>query len=382
MHTSRARACGIALGVLLDALVADPSRWHPVAGFGAVASRVEGVLHPPVGEGPEPTARGAAVRARGVAFTTVLVGGVAGGVHALDAASATRPALRVLSTAATVWVCLGGTSLLRIARRQADLLERSDIAGSRRLLPWLCGREPDALDAAQLARAVVESVAENTSDAAVATLFWAGVAGPAGAAAHRAANTLDAMVGHRSPRYRDFGWASARLDDVLGWPAARLAGLLTAAAAPVVGGRPGAAVRAWRRDAPAHPSPNAGVAEASCAGALGVRLGGPTPYPYGTEERPRLGDGHPPRPADIRRAATLMRAVQVGAAVVAVCAALTGPVPSRSGQPPGARRTRAPETVWAGPGSGTRRGRVSEAGPGARRGPRPQDHSAPETSIP
>ena len=178
---------------------------------------------------------------------------------------------------------------------------------------------------------MVESVAENTSDAAVATLFWAGVAGPAGAAAHRAANTLDAMVGHRSPRYVDFGWASARLDDVLGWPAARFAGLLTAAVAPVVGGRPAEAIRTWRRDASSHPSPNAGVAEASCAGALGVRLGGPTPYPYGTEQRPRLGDGPAPSPVDIRRAVRLMRAVQIGAAAAAVCAAAAGARGHRSG---------------------------------------------------
>ncbi|MCT2059969.1 CobD/CbiB family cobalamin biosynthesis protein [Dietzia cinnamea] len=337
MDTSR--ACGIALGFLVDAALADPSRRHPVAGFGAVASRVEGLLDPPVDAGdahgavgaPDTTAARVAVRARGVVFTVVLVGGVTAAVRGLDSAVAARPALRVATTAATVWACLGGTSLLRIARRQAELLDRSDVDGSRRLLPWLCGREPGALDAGQLARAVVESVAENTSDAAVATLFWAGVAGPAGAAAHRAANTLDAMVGHRSPRYVDFGWASARLDDVLGWPAARFAGLLTAAVAPVVGGRPAEAIRIWRRDASSHPSPNAGVAEASCAGALGVRLGGPTPYPYGTEQRPRLGDGPAPSPVDIRRAVRLMRAVQIGAAAAAGCAAAAGARGHRSG---------------------------------------------------
>ena len=158
-----------------------------MAGFGAVASRVEGLLDPPVDAGdahgavgaPDTTAARVAVRARGVVFTVVLVGGVTAAVRGLDSAVAARPALRVATTAATVWACLGGTSLLRIARRQAELLDRSDVDGSRRLLPWLCGREPGALDAGQLARAVVESVAENTSDAAVATLFWAGVAGPA-----------------------------------------------------------------------------------------------------------------------------------------------------------------------------------------------------------
>ena len=306
METHHARAYGIALGFLADAAFADPAHGHPVAVFGSIAARVEAMTYPRTGA---PHAR-----FRGVLYTVALVGGAGLGVRVLDVALVSRPALRVAVTATTVWACLGGTSLLRIAGRHADLLENSDVAGSRELLPWLCGRDPVALGAGQLARAVVESVAENTSDAAVATLFWGAVAGPAGAAAHRAANTLDAMVGHRSARYAEYGWASARLDDLLGWPAARLAGLLTAGLAPLVGGRSAGALRAWRRDAGSHPSPNAGVVEAACAGALGVRLGGSTPYSYGVEQRPRLGRGPAPRPSDIRRAVRLMRAVQVGAA--------------------------------------------------------------------
>lgn len=316
MKTDRTRAYGIALGFLADVLLADPARGHPVAGFGWIAARLEEMTYPPEGA-PD-------ARARGALHVAVLVGGVSIGVRALDAALVPRPALRVVVTATTVWACLGGTSLLRVAGRHAELLEESDVAGSRALLPWLCGREPGALDSGQLARAVVESVAENTSDAAVATLFWAAVAGPAGAAAHRAANTLDAMVGHRSPRYARFGWAAARLDDVLGWPAARLAGLVTAGLSPVVGGRPAEVMRTWRLDAGSHPSPNAGVVEAACAGALGVRLGGPTPYPHGMESRPRLGRGPAPQPSDIRRAVRLMRAVQIGAAAVCVAVLSSG----------------------------------------------------------
>lgn len=330
MATPRPRAVGIALGVLADRAFGDPARWHPVAGLGRLASRLEAVAHPPGGS--------ARPRARGVLYTVTLVGGVTAAVGALDIAVARRPVLDTALTVATVWACLGGRSLLGVAGRHADLLEHGDVGASRARLPWLCGRDPAGLDAGQLSRAVVESVAENTSDAVVATLFWVAVAGPAGAAAHRAANTLDAMVGHRSPRHERFGWASARLDDVMGWPAARVAGLLTVVAAPLVGGHPAQVARVWARDAAAHPSPNAGVVEAACAGALGVRLGGPTPYPYGTQDRPRLGEGPPPQPADVRRAVRLMGAVQTGAAVLSVTAAVIGPQLRRRSARRSARR--------------------------------------------
>ncbi len=165
----------------------------------------------------------------------------------------------------------------------------------------------------------MESVAENTSDAVVGALVWGAVAGPAGVAAYRAANTLDAMVGHRSERYESYGWAAARLDDALSWPAARATAALTALCAPVVGGSPRATWRTVRADGAAHPSPNAGRAEAAFAGALGVRLGGPLTYGGVAELRPALGSGRPPGSEDIRRAARLSRAVGVAAACV--CAA-------------------------------------------------------------
>lgn len=306
-----ARATGIAAGLLLDRLVGDPGRFHPVAGFGRVALAVESGLRRP---GQTPNAQ----RVAGLLFTGVLVGGAAAAVTAVGRLAARSTAATVVWDAAVVWSCLGGSSLLTVARRQSELLTRGDHAGSRELLPWLCGRDPAALDPDDLARAVVESVAENTSDAAVATLFWAAVAGPPGAAVHRAANTLDAMVGHRSERYRHFGTAAARLDDVLGYLPARLAGAIGVVCAPAVGGSPAGALRAWARDARAHPSPNAGVVEAVCAGALGVRLGGPTPYPYGVQDRAVLGDGRPVRADDIRRAVLLHDRVQVGTAALAV----------------------------------------------------------------
>jgi adenosylcobinamide-phosphate synthase len=134
-------------------------------------------------------------------------------------------------------------------------------------------------------------------------------------------NTLDAMVGYRSPHYRRFGWAAARLDDAVNLVPARVAALLVAAAAPVVGGSPRAALAAWRRDAGAHPSPNAGPVEAAAAGALGVRLGGRTVYAHGVEQRPVLGSGNAPGVVDLRRAVRLSRVV--GALAALLAAALT-----------------------------------------------------------
>ena len=150
-----------------------------------------------------------------------------------------------------------------------------------------------------------------------------------------AANTLDAMVGHRSPRYERFGWAAARLDDVANLLPARVCALLTAAVAPAVGGSPAVSLRAWRRDAAPHPSPNAGPVEAAAAGALGVTLGGRTVYPHGAEERPRLGDGPPPGPADLRRAARLSRLVGAAATgLAAVAATALGRWLAVPGKPP------------------------------------------------
>lgn len=213
---------------------------------------------------------------------------------------------RVLTAAAATWTVLGGASLTREARTIGAALQAGDLTAARERLPHLCGRDPSALDGPQIARAVVESVAENTADAVVNALVWGAIAGTPGLLAFRAANTLDAMVGHRSARYRRFGWAAARLDDVAGWPGARLTAVLTVAAAP----SPRTAWRVWRRDGSSHPSPNAGQAEAAFAGALGVRLGGTLRYGDRVEHRPVLGaELRPVAVDDIERACTLSRRV-------------------------------------------------------------------------
>ncbi|MEU8351610.1 cobalamin biosynthesis protein [Streptomyces sp. NPDC048845] len=301
-HPVPGPAGGAVLGFLCDLALGDPSRGHPVAAFGRFAAAAERLLwrdH----------------RAAGALHTALCAGGAAAAGAAAARAVRRSPAASTALTAAATWAVLGGTSLGREARAIGAALAAGDVGAARRQLPHLCGRDPEALDEQQIARAVVESVAENTSDAVVGALVWGAVAGVPGLAGFRAVNTLDAMVGHKSPRLRRFGWAAARLDDVAGFPGSRLTAALAVAAGP----DPRGAWRVLRRDAGRHPSPNAGPVEAAFAGALGVRLGGTLAYAGRTEHRPVLGGGNRPvTPADIERAVRLSR--RVGALALLVCA--------------------------------------------------------------
>ena len=281
----------VAAGLAADRLLGEPpAAVHPVVAFGRAMRAVEGVLHRDS-------------RAAGVAHATVGVGlGIAAGRLVRSAAVAT-------------WLAVAGRALERAALEVAAALDAGDLDRARALLPALVGRDPADLDEKEVARAVVESVAENTVDAVVAPACWALVAGAPGALGYRAVNTLDAMVGHRSPRYERYGWASARLDDLAGWVPARVTAALVAAA------RPRSAAAVWtavRTQAPAHPSPNAGVAEAAFAAALGLRLGGQSRYGDRVEIRPPLGTGRPAETADIARAVALAR--DVGALSVVMSA--------------------------------------------------------------
>lgn len=288
--------------------------------FGSVAAALERYTYR--------DARGAGVvHTAGLLAATGTIGFVAQG---------SRHGLREMAAvAAATYVAAGGTSLCRTGEQMVGLLTAGDVDGARALLPSLCGRDPAVLDAAGLTRAALESIAENTSDAQVGPLVWATLGGAPAVLMYRAVNTLDAMIGNRSPRYARFGWAAARADDLANLLAARFTGWCVVACAPVVGGSPAEALRAWRRDARRHPSPNAGVAEASFAGALGVRLGGPTQYAHELEIRPTLGDGRVPEVADLARAVRLSRAVQLLAAAVAI---LSVSVAGRSGRRVSARR--------------------------------------------
>ncbi|WJK43929.1 cobalamin biosynthesis protein [Solwaraspora sp. WMMA2056] len=305
-----ATAGGLLAGYALDAVLGDPRRWHPVAGYGRFAGALERRMYRPT-------------RGAGVAFAAVAVGAPVLAAAAAAAATRRHPLARAALVAGTTWAVLGGRTLRTEARVMARALRDDDVPAARARLNHLCGRDPAALDAPELARATVESVAENTSDAVVAPLFWGAVAGLPGLVGYRAVNTLDAMVGHRSPRYARFGTASARLDDLLNYVPARLTGLAAVWWAPAVKGDRAAALRVWRRDRADHPSPNAGQCEAAFAGALGVRLGGRNIYFGRSEVRPYLGDGPRPSPRRIKRAATLSRLIShTAAATLPALAAL------------------------------------------------------------
>lgn len=296
------RALGLLLGYAADRAVGDPGRLHPVAGFGALAVRLERLTYRDS-------------RRAGAAHELLLVG-AAVGLGVLAERAARGPVARTAVTAVATWTVLGERSLAREATAVHALLAADDLAGARLRVQRLVGRDTEQLTASQIARAVVESVAENTSDAVVAPLLWGALAGPAGLLGYRAVNTLDAMVGHHNDRYERFGWAAARLDDLVNLPAARLSGLLVLATSPR---QAGAAWAAWRRDAVRHPSPNAGVLEATFAGALGIRLGGTNQY-YGNrvEERALMGDGPAAAPRDIAAAVAIASRVGLGAVGVGV----------------------------------------------------------------
>jgi adenosylcobinamide-phosphate synthase len=313
----RGGAVVILLGFAADRVLGDPARLHPVAGFGAVAAWVEPWAWRPS-------------RVVGALYAGALVGAVWGaiavGVRRL------APAARAAFAVAVLWTTLGGRSLERAALRLQAALDAGDLDRARALAPALVGRDPSTLDGAELVRAAVESVAENTSDAVVAPLLWMAAFGPAGAAGYRAINTLDAMVGHRDARHLRFGWAAARLDDAASWLPARVTALLVTALAR---GRRRAAWRAAFVDGARHPSPNAGRAEGAFAGALGVRLGGLNHYPHGSEARAALGVGAAPGSQDIARAVRMAR--RVGLLAAAATSGLDAALSRRAAAAIGAR---------------------------------------------
>jgi adenosylcobinamide-phosphate synthase len=288
-------AAGLALAQVLPE---PPDRYHPVAWFGRAMSGAEarryrndrrsGIEHVVLGAGVAAVAGMVLRRAAGPA-----VAGVA-------------------ATALTVGARMLTTEALTIEAQLAG----GDLDAARSALPALVGRDPSDLGEEEIARAVVESVAENTVDAVVAPVMWAAVGGGPGALVYRAVNTMDSMVGHHGERYERFGWAAARLDDIVNWVPARLTAAIVAAVRPA---RAGEVWRAVRDDAPAHPSPNAGVVEAAFAAALGVRLGGTNRYGQRVERRATLGRGRPVAPGDIGAAVRLSR--QVDAVLIAALVA-------------------------------------------------------------
>lgn len=276
----------LVLGVGLDLLLGEPRRWHPLVGFGRLAQGVEGRLNRAAG------------RFAGVLAWGLVVVPPVGAFMVLRLAAG--PVAWVLDALA-LYFALGARSLFDHLLPVAEALERGDLAAGRVAVQRVVTRDCTALDEAAVAGAAVESTLENGNDAVFATLFWFAVAGGAAALAFRLANTLDAMWGYRTRRFLHFGWAAARIDDVLNWVPARLTAATYAAL-----GHTRRAWRCWCSQAPAWDSPNAGPVMAAGAGALGLRLGGQATYHGRVERRPVLGEGEVPVARDVRRALRLV----------------------------------------------------------------------------
>jgi adenosylcobinamide-phosphate synthase len=289
-----------ALGLVADEFLPEPpNRFHPVAWFGTAMLAYEKRFYRDT-------------RAAGVAhaFTGTALG--------LAAGFALRRAIgRPAATFVAVSIATGGQMLREVAGR---IGAANDLDEARRLLPSLVGRDPSQLDASEIARAAIESVAENTVDAAICSAFWGSVGGAPAVLAHRAINTMDAMVGHHNDRYENYGWASARLDDLAAWFPARLTALLAALVTP---SRCRQIAHAVRNDAPHHPSPNSGVSEAAFAAALGFRLGGTNRYGDTIEHRVILHPtGQPPLLTDIAKTNQLSRRITAVAAALSPAVSL------------------------------------------------------------
>ena len=301
-----ARAAGLGLGIIADRIVPDPQTHHPVAVFGSAVARLEKIMY------ADSVRRGAIFTA--ACLTPLTVAGTL-----VDRFTRHRSALRIATTALTTWAVIGSASLAREGRAMADHLADNDLRAAHKRLPHLCGRDPDALDAPEIARGTVESMAENASDAAVASIWWGAVAGLPGLLVHRGTNTLDAMIGHHNDRYEYFGKVAAHLDDAVNWVPARLTGALAAACAPMVGGDRATTWRVMRAEHGHHPSPNGGWCESAWAAALGIQLGGRNVY-YGNrvEFRPLLGSGPRPDANKTADAALLVTTVTMAATCCAV----------------------------------------------------------------
>lgn len=296
----------LALALLIEAVAGYPDRLyralgHPVTWIGRLITALEGRLN----RGDAPARRRGGVLALGLLLAAVAacsliftaLAGLAGhgfGLLLLALLAASLPAQR---------------SLFLHVRRVAQALRAEGLAGGRHAVSMIVGRNPESLDEPAVCRAAIESLAENFSDGVVAPAFWIGAGGLTGGALYKAINTADSMVGHRTPRFEAFGWASARLDDLVNLPASRLTALLLIAAAFL--SRDASAAGAWRairRDARHHRSPNAGWPEAAMAGALGLRLAGPRIYGDTRVEDAWMGDGRAQASADdILRALKLYR---------------------------------------------------------------------------
>lgn len=304
------------VALLVDAAIGWPARLyaaigHPVTWIGRLVAVLDARLN-------RESDTDAMRRFAGVfvAFATI---GAAAILAALIASALPGGLAGVLLTGLLAWPLVAARAMYEHVAAVARPLSAGDLEAARGAVSMIVGRDPSRLDEAGVARAAIESLAENTSDGIVAPLFWGALLGLPGIAAYKAINTLDSMIGHRNARHGAFGWASARIDDVANLAPARLTGALFALA----GGRPRRAFAAMARDARRHRSPNAGWPEAAMAGALGVRLSGPRVYGDWIADEPWLnGEARDPGPADLDAALRLYRRAMAGLALILAATAL------------------------------------------------------------
>lgn len=283
---------------------------HPVTWIGKLISRLDGHFN-----------RGGPIsrRVAGIGTALLVIGLSAGAGWAIQ--SRLPGGLDgIVLTGVLAWPLVAARSLHEHVAAVAAPLGRGDLAAARQAVALIVGRDPERLDAAGIARAALESLAENASDGVIAPLFWGAALGLPGIAAYKAINTLDSMIGHRTPRHEAFGWASARIDDLANLLPARLTGLLLA----LVSARPKAALACMARDAGHHRSPNAGWPEAALAGALGLRLSGPRVYASRIADEPwvNAAGADPDAPAMRRALALYVRGVLAWAALSLAAAVL------------------------------------------------------------
>jgi adenosylcobinamide-phosphate synthase len=306
----------LVMACLLDAAIGDP-RWfpHPVRFMGTTIvwyeSKIRMVIHTPAGE-----------RAAGIVLAIGLPALTYGiGWLAIEMAGRADAGVKTALTVLLAWTTLAARDLFDHAQSVVYALEAGSLDRARAAVSKMVGRDTDGLSDAEIVRATVETIAESTADGVIAPLFYLAIGGPPLAFAYKAINTLDSMIGHRDVRYRYFGWAAARLDDVANWAPARLTAIVLILAAAL---RTRTMLSAWRmcrRDGHKHPSPNSGRPEAAMAGALGVQLGGTNVYGGIATERPRLGDALTPlMPGHVTTALHLMAIAAVMATAFAAAA--------------------------------------------------------------
>ncbi|KQP41797.1 adenosylcobinamide-phosphate synthase CbiB [Methylobacterium sp. Leaf106] len=312
----------LGLALAIEAAAGYPDRLykalgHPVTWIGRLIGRLDRTLN---------TGSGRRRRAAGILGLLILLGTVAAvsiAGTALAAAAGQIPAMLLLGLACASLPAQ--RSLHDHVARVARGLRTEGLAGGRREVSMIVGRNPESLDEAGICRAAIESLSENFSDGIVAPAFWIGIGGLPGGALYKAINTADSMIGHRTPRHEAYGWASARLDDLVNLPASRLsAGLIVAACLLHPGASAAGAFHAVRRDAGRHRSPNAGWPEAAMAGALGLRLAGPRMYGADIVDDAWMGNGRAEAgPRDVERALALYR---IACAILFGCIVLSASI--------------------------------------------------------